>query len=249
MQSVLNSQLDKIGQQQQAQLEAATCRAAHEEAAAEAALGNSKAAPDATCDLCCCSTSTAPAGEAGCCTALECACRSDSLSSIEFCDSIRRTDSEQMEPAAAPAAATRCTRNVGIAEALPKAEPAACGVSMEIEAACCESSCDRDQPSAMQCEDSSKLLGTSSSASLTLSDHGTSVEQCGEQCCVCWEEELSVGIAPCSHALCYNCARQLVVNSGSTGATCPLCRRFIAGFELLETAGCSKLKLVSGAGI
>ncbi|KAF8072581.1 ankrd52 [Scenedesmus sp. PABB004] len=54
-----------------------------------------------------------------------------------------------------------------------------------------------------------------------------------ESCCVCWEEDVAVAIAPCCHALCVACARQLVASAARTGATCPLCRRYIAAFGLL----------------
>lgn len=248
MQSVLDAQLDKIGQQQQAQLEAATCKAAYEEAATGAALGNSKAAPDATCDLCCCSSSSPPADGAGCCVQ-SCSCSSLSSSCMVMCDSIRRIDSEETYSAAVPATGTtHCASHLEILEAGDRGMSDTGEVSMECEDACCEGSCNRTQALAMESQDSSKSQAMPSPASISLSDQSAiDSHPSGEQCCVCWEEQLSVGITPCSHALCYDCARQLVANAGSTGATCPLCRRFIAGFELLDTAG--GLRLVSGAGI
>lgn len=57
-----------------------------------------------------------------------------------------------------------------------------------------------------------------------------------ELCCVCWECEVTVAMAPCSHALCMGCARQLVGCSSTAGVTCPLCRAFIAGFETVPAS-------------
>jgi hypothetical protein len=68
---------------------------------------------------------------------------------------------------------------------------------------------------------------------------------------VCWEEDVSVAIGPCMHALCLACARQLVASSSRTGATCPLCRSYIGEFGLLpmHKAEGPNMNLMSGAGI
>jgi hypothetical protein len=58
-----------------------------------------------------------------------------------------------------------------------------------------------------------------------------------ESCCVCWEEGVTVVVQPCLHALCHGCARQLVAGCDKSGATCPLCRGFIAGFDLVRPLG------------
>lgn len=75
-----------------------------------------------------------------------------------------------------------------------------------------------------------------------------------ELCCVCWESEVTAAIEPCMHALCLGCARQLVAASGTSGATCPLCRAYIAGFATVpmsarQQPGKRKKSLMAGAGI
>lgn len=54
-----------------------------------------------------------------------------------------------------------------------------------------------------------------------------------ELCCVCWDCEVSAALQPCAHALCMDCAKQLVACSKTAGVTCPMCRAFIADFSLV----------------
>jgi hypothetical protein len=59
---------------------------------------------------------------------------------------------------------------------------------------------------------------------------------------------------PCSHALCLDCAKQLVGCGGTYGGvTCPMCRAPISGFGLVpeaaHKAGQRKGLLAAGSGI
>jgi hypothetical protein len=148
----------------------------------------------------------------------------------------------------------RCSRHAGASCCSEELERA-CTTDSASSAACCAavaSSC------AAQCTavpaaaaDAADLKACSSStAGCSGLSRATSSGWYEEQCCVCWEEDVSVAIGPCMHALCLACARQLVASSSRTGATCPLCRSYIAEFGLLPGHKAQQgMRLVSGAGI
>eukprot|EP00878_Enallax_costatus_P007723 GHUV01008084.1.p1 GENE.GHUV01008084.1~~GHUV01008084.1.p1 ORF type:complete len:569 (+),score=179.35 GHUV01008084.1:523-2229(+) len=254
MQTVLDGQLDQLQQQLEVQQAAATQTAATEDAAAKAALYNSQAAPDAVCDTCCCQTAADGAAAdicctdtvecsspAGCCTA-ECAGGVDGPNSCGNAvaqESIRRTDSEEIY--GAPVAAGTPDLPI-LDQAASPVDSDFCKAGVFDAAACCSGS----SGAVHSHKRSSSMLRLSMEIA---GGGGKDANWHEEQCCVCWEEEVSVSMSPCAHALCLGCARQLVANSGQTGATCPLCRSFIAVFKLLPGAGAAKLKLVFGAGI
>jgi hypothetical protein len=151
----------------------------------------------------------------------------------------------------------RCSRHAGAsccsgsaAEDLERA----CTLDSASSAACCAaaaSSCAAECKVAPADADAPELKARSSStAGCAGLSRATSSGWYEEQCCVCWEEDVSVAIGPCMHALCLACARQLVATSSRTGATCPLCRSYIGEFGLLPGhQEAQAVQLVSGAGI
>jgi hypothetical protein len=148
----------------------------------------------------------------------------------------------------------RCSRHAGASRCGKELERA-CTTDSASSAACCAAAA--ASSGAAECKvapaaaEAVELKAcNSSTAGCSGLSRATSSGWYEEQCCVCWEEDVSVAIGPCMHALCLACARQLVASSSRTGATCPLCRSCIAEFGLLpghkEVQG---MKLVSGAGI
>lgn len=226
MQAKLTQELQQLEQIQTTRLQAAQLHDTAEDAL-PGIPGTPKELPGAT-----------PALEPGCSGA----CCGVACGSCSFCcDSprcSRRGDASCCSDAAAAAAAA--------ADKLVRAETADSASST----ACCAAagSC------AVACEAAAGAAGMkacSSAAGCSGLSRAASSGWYEEQCCVCWEEDVSVAIGPCMHALCLACARQLVASSTRTGTTCPLCRSYIGEFGLLPThkAGKFDVQLVSGAGI
>jgi hypothetical protein len=150
----------------------------------------------------------------------------------------------------------RCSRHAGASCCSEELERA-CTTDSASSVACCAaaaSSCAAQctaAPADAADADATELKACSNStAGCSGLSRATSSGWYEEQCCVCWEEDVSVAIGPCMHALCLACARQLVASSSRTGATCPLCRSYIAEFGLLPGHKAEQgMKLVSGAGI
>jgi hypothetical protein len=55
-----------------------------------------------------------------------------------------------------------------------------------------------------------------------------------DSCGVCLDGAPRVGLAPCRHALCAACARQLVNLGSMRPPACPFCRVHIEGFQAVE---------------
>lgn len=262
MQTVLNQQLDQLEQQTKAEQAGAIFEQAKGGTVVHAAPSNSRTTRDAAYDLGCCARGHTAASDCPCCRTVS-ACEVEGLSracNVMCCavveESIRRTDSEEIYPADEPtsvsasfACASQGLELLNTSKCLNLKQ--SCG---ESSASCLagDSNCGDVDMGSFQ-HSSNTLCNLNCSASVVRDNaRGNARTRCQEeQCCVCWEEELSVSMTPCSHALCLGCARQLVVNSAQSGATCPLCRSFIATFGLLppvDTGG-ARLVLVSGAGI
>lgn len=260
MQTVLVSQLDQLQRQLDTLQAAAVHRAATEDAAFEAASADGGTAPDAVSGMCCweravegaagnvcCSAAVERFSPAGCCMAgdrksLSGCCNIDHPVMPQ--ESIRRTDSEEISPAAVPAGMPAML-HPGSPDLMELDQPhsiSPCETGTFGVAACCSST-----GAAVHSHTRSSTMGCSSTDIAGVMGGSTGWHD--EQCCVCWEQDVSVSMSPCGHALCLGCAQKLVASSGQTGATCPLCRRFIAVFELLPRTGAAALKLLSGAGI
>lgn len=89
-----------------------------------------------------------------------------------------------------------------------------------------------------QCPGVGSCLGAGSAALEATAEGDGEVQSAedDESCGVCLDGAARVELAPCRHALCAACARQLVNMGSKRPPVCPFCRVHIQGFQAVEQA-------------